>query len=180
MQPLRRWVPGTAKGAAQANPAAARVRPEDISLKDLAFCSELAFHGGVARNEEGFTAEAELLRMRQAGLLELQRTATPPFAVMQVNMSPRAYELLSRRVRGPASGSGTQVTAHAAGPVATPGQKRENILRRNGFEVARGMINAAVKSEIAAWTAEGQHGGAAALEARILTRVGQFEVPFPA
>jgi hypothetical protein len=149
----------------------------EASAKDIAFCSELAFHGGVAVTEQGFKAEAELLRMRQAGLLEIQRDEIPPFAVIRVALSPKARELLSRRGRTTTEAPRTGLLDNAAPP---PDPKQERILRRNGFEVARGMINAAVKSEIAAWKAAGGPGGYAALETRILTRISQIEVPIPA
>jgi hypothetical protein len=173
VQPFRRWVPGpVGTGASRAD-----VPPMDGSAKDIAFCSELAFHGGVAVAEQGFKAEAELLRMRQAGLLEIRREESPPFAVTRVALSPKARDLLSRRGRTTAEGIRTGILDNAA---AAPDPKQERILRRNGFEVARGMINAAVKSEIAAWKAAGGPGGYAALETRILTRISQIEVPIPA
>ena len=167
MQQLRRWVPGPARDAVRA----AAVRLEEASAKDIAFCSEFAFHGGVAVSEHGFQAEAELVRMRQAGLLDLQRDQAPPFAVTRVTLSPSARELLSGRARAPVT------EAVPATPLPKEPKLDQNV-RRHGFEVARGMITAAVKAELASWCAAAEPGGAAGLETRILTRISQIEAPF--
>ncbi|MDR3535115.1 MAG: hypothetical protein P4L71_01320 [Acetobacteraceae bacterium] len=148
---------------------------EEPSPKGLAFCAELAVHGGVAVSEQGFKAEAELLQMRQAGLLDLQRDEAPPFAVTRVALSHKARELLAEPDRTTTDGSRTDVAGNVP---KTAVAKQEQVLRRNGFEVARGMITAAVKSEIAAWNAEGEPEGYAGLEARILARIARIEVPF--
>jgi hypothetical protein len=156
------------------------VRRDEVSAKDIAFCSEFAFHGGVAVSEQGFKAEAELVRMRQAGLLDLQRDETPPFAVTRVALSAAARELLSGRGR-PMSmddkADGGKTATAVQQPALDPEQQRR--LRRNGFEIARGMISAAMKTEFASWIAAGSPGGPAGLEVRILTRISQIEVPFP-
>jgi hypothetical protein len=188
VQPLRRWVPGAAK-----HPAAAGVLPADgpaggpadgplveASPQDIAFCLALHSHGGVAVAEDGFKAEAELLRMRRAGLLDLQRDQAPPFAVTRVALSPKARELVSRAGRGKAGGGREGVAANEKKQATTAESRQEWTLRRSGFEVARGMLNAAVKSEIAAWKGAGGPGGYSALEIRILTRISEIEVPFPA
>jgi hypothetical protein len=181
VQQLRRWVPGPARKAVAAVTPAVAERSEEPSLKDLAFCSELAFHGGVAVSEKGFKAETELVRMRQVGLLDLQRGAVPPFAVTRVALSAKAHELLSGRGQAFAAGRGKVATESAVGkPASGLDLKQERHLRRNGFEVARGMISAAVKTELASWTAASKPGGISGLEARILTRISQIEVPFPA
>ena len=140
----------------------------------------LLSHGGVAVAEEGFKAEAELLRMRRAGLLDLQRDQAPPFAVTRVALSPKARELVSRAGRAKTSGGRDgccRERDEAGGDARIPQQ--EWTLRRSGFEVARGMLNAAVKSEIAAWKVAGGPGGYSALEIRILTRISEIEAPFP-
>jgi hypothetical protein len=147
------------------------------SAKDMAFCSELSFHGGVAESEQGFKAEAELVRMRQAGLLDLERNEKPPFAVTRVALSPTARNMLAGRQPIGAAGRGAG-TREETMPVLDPTQQRR--LRCNGFEVARGMISAAVKSELASWHAAGSPGGTAGLETRMLTRISQIDVPFPA
>jgi hypothetical protein len=179
MQQLRRWVPGPARDTVRAI-APAAVCSEEPSPKDLAFCSELAFHGGVAVSEKGFKADAELVRLRRTGLLDLQRETVPPFAVTRVTLSPKAREILSGQ--GSVSlGGGKDASQSGAGKTADGlDVKQERRLRRNGFEVARGMISAAVKTEFASWTAASNSGGMPGLEARILTRISKIEVPFPA
>jgi hypothetical protein len=187
VQPLRRWVPGAAKSATAAGvlPAGgAADGPVDgplaeASPQDIAFCLALHSHGGIAVAEEGFKAEAELLRMRRAGLLDLQRDQAPPFAVTRVALSPKARELVSRAGRGKTSGGRDGVAAHQKKPAPTVDSRQEWTQRRSGFEVARGMLNAAVKSEIAAWKVAGGPGGYSALEIRILTRISEIEAPFP-
>jgi hypothetical protein len=179
VQPLRRWVPGTARPPAPAGTLPVDAPLEEASRQDIAFCSELLSHGGVAVAEAGFKAEAELLRMRQAGLLDLQRDQVPPFAVTRVALSQKARELVSKDGRARTGGSRNGVGGTETKPAATLDAKQERMLRRNGFEVARGMLNAAVKSEIAAWKAAGGPGGYRALETRILTRITEIEAPFP-
>lgn len=187
MQPLRRWIPGAAR-----NPVSAGTLPAggpadgpvdgplpEASPQDIAFCSALLSHGGVAVAEEGFKAEAELLRMRRAGLLDLQRDQAPPFAVTRVALSPKARELVSRAGRAKTSGGRDGVAVEERKLAAATDPQQEWTLRRSGFEVARGMLNAAVKSEIAAWKVAGGPGGYSALEIRILTRISEIKVPFP-
>jgi hypothetical protein len=147
----------------------------DLSAQDIAFCAALHAHGGVAVAEDGFRAEAELLRMRRSGLLDLQRDQSPPFAITRVALSQKARDLVFRAGRAKAADG---VAAPAKRPAATPEQQQEWTLRRSGFEVARGMLNAAVKSEFAAWKGAGGPGGYAALEVRILTRISEIKVPF--
>jgi hypothetical protein len=180
VQKLRRWVPGTAQAPAPAATKPVDAPVEAVSGQDIAFCTELLSHGGVAVAEAGFKAEAELLRMRQAGLLDLQRDQVPPFAVTRVALSQKARELVSRAGSARTGGSRKGGAGTEMKPAPTLDAKQERTLRRNGFEVARGMLNAAVKSEIAAWKAAGGPGGYRALETRILTRITEIEVPFPA
>lgn len=175
MQPVRRWVPRSARDLPRTSVQPDDVQSEEPSAKELAFCAELAFHGGVAISDGGFKAEAELLRMRQAGLLDLQRDDAPPFAVTRVALSQKARQLLAGSNRTVTDGDRT---GDAENEAKAPAAKQEQVLRRNGFEVARGMITAAIKSEIAGWNAEGGTEGYAALEARILARISRIEGPF--
>jgi hypothetical protein len=179
VQTLRRWVPASVRDAADVAIRPTAVPLGEASAQDIAFCSKLHRHGGVAVAATGFSAEAELLRMRQAGLLELQRDKSPPFAVTRVALTAEARAMLTggaRTGQQPAVRNGSAKAAMTAAPTCDPDQQR--MLRRNGFEVARGMCNAAVKSEIAAWKAAGGPGGPVALETRILTRISAIEVPF--
>jgi hypothetical protein len=176
MQTLRRWVPRPARPAITESeppaPPAVPLRPGDIAGKHMAFCAEFAVHGGVAASAEGFRAEGELLRMQRAGLLDLQRDTAPPFAVIRVALSDAARAMLAG---SPARREGPVDASPTPRPVADPGQNP----RRHGFEVARGIIGAGVKAELAAWSAQGQPGGTAALEARMLSRISQLQAPFP-
>ena len=179
MQPLRRWVPGAARNSTPADSPPVDGLSEEVAPRDIAFCAALQSHGGVAVAEEGFKAEAELLRMRRAGLLDLQRDQAPPFVVTRVALSQKARDLLSRPGRTKTGGGGDGGATSERKPAATPDTQQAWMLRRSGFEVARGMLNAAVKSEIAAWKGAGGPGGYAALELRILTRITEIKVPFP-
>jgi hypothetical protein len=179
VQPLRRWVPASAGDLARASTQSNDGPLEKLSPKDMAFCAELAFNGGVAVSEEGFKAEAELLRMRQAGLLDLQRDQAPPFAVTRVALSDKARALLSGKGRTTTNRDRTRVAENAARAASSSDPGQGQTLRRNGFEVARGMINAAVKSEIASWNAKGRPGGYGTLETHILARISRIETPFP-
>ncbi len=175
MQPMRRWIPRSVRELSGTSAQPEAVSSAEPAAKELAFCAELAFHGGVAVSDTGFKAEAELLRMREAGLLDLQRDDAPPFAVSRVALSQKARQLLAGT--GPARPDGDRID-DADKEAISPAAKQEQALRRNGFEVARAMITAAVKSEIAAWNAEGESGGCATLEARILARIDRIEGPF--
>ncbi|HET6307825.1 MAG TPA: hypothetical protein VFG12_11600 [Rhodopila sp.] len=172
MQPLRRWVPARLPAAPEQPSLDALL--QDIAPQDIEFCAALQANGGVAAAEDGFQAEAELLRLRRAGLLDLQRDQTPPFAITRVALSQKARDLVQIAARTKAP------DRSAKPPAAAPEQQHSWMLRRSGFEVARGMLNAAVKSEFAAWKKEGGPGGYAALETRILTRIGDVKVPFRA
>jgi hypothetical protein len=145
----------------------------------MEFCSELHRHGGIAVSEQGFGAEGELLRMRQAGLLDLQRDQAPPFAITRVALSLKARELLFAHCVTRAGGGQPGAVGKETKPPVMQTANQALTGRRNGFEVARGMCNAAVKSEMAAWRAAGEPGGYAALEERILTRIAAIEAPFP-
>ena len=191
MATLRPWVPGPARANARAGvPVGAQtgtragvLRPDQVSGRDIAFCAELAAHGGVAASAQGFQAETELLRLQQAGLLDVQRDPAPPFAMIRVELSAAARDLLRAPVQARHEWL-PNVAADAPGgeaaSQATLGTTRERSLRRNGFEVARGMIGVAVKAELAAWSAGGGRGGIAGLEARVMARLSQIEAPFPA
>ena len=179
MQPLRRWTPGPVQAQSRARTADSRLK--EVSGKDIAFCSEFAVHGGVATSAQGFAAETELLRLQRAGLLDIERDPAPPFAMTRVALSAAARELLY--------GSGAATPGQAAmKSKAEPGTSpwvpsasaaaQERSLRRNGFEVARGMISAALRAELASWHAAGERGGAAALEARLVNRIDRVESPF--
>ena len=184
VQPLRRWVPGPAPAKPLQGGRSAGLRLDGVSGKDIAFCAEFAVHGGVAVSRQGFKAETELLRLQHAGLLEVERDPAPPFAMTRVALSPAARELLF----GPAARSqpGEAAMKAKAEPGTSPfvasatAAAQERSLRRNGFEVARGMIGAAVKAELAGWKAGADGGDAAELEARIMARLNQIEAPFGA
>jgi hypothetical protein len=178
-QPLRRWVPGTARAPAPADSLPADGPRQEVSPADIAFCTELHAHGGIAVAEEGFKAETELLRMRRAGLLDLRRGQAPPFAVTRVALSQKARDLVARAGRAKTGGARAGDATGEMKPASTPDARQAWMLRRSGFEVARGMLNAAVKSEIAAWKGAGGPGGYPALEIRILTRIAEIKVPFP-
>ncbi len=173
MSPLRRWVPAPAPSVSRAAATPAPLCTEALSSRDIAFCEELALHGGVATSSEGFKAEAELVRLHRAGLVELQRDPQPPFAIIRVALTPAARHL----------GDGPWETAEAAvpsqpGPAPSAVPETEQGWRRNGFEVARGMISAAVKAELAAWAAAGCPGGVAQAETQVMTRISRLAAPF--
>lgn len=168
---MRRWIPGSARQAgsptATPTPTPAPLNLHDLSERDLAFCTEFAAHGGVAASEQGFKAETELTRMQRAGLLVLQRDRAPPFAVLQVSLSPPVRELLSNTR---AAVSGPSPKPRAAPLQATLADKEHC---RKGFEVARGMIGAVIRAE---WSkSAGQCDG---LEDRIMARIGALQDPF--
>ena len=175
MQPLRRWVPGPAAIVARDYIQANDQQPDDVAEKDLIFCAELASHGGVASSVLGFKAEGELVRMRQAGLLNLQREPDSPFAVIRVTLSSAARELLSKQAWNKLV---RVATRNQTIPAAAVDFQQAKSARRNGFEEARGMIGAAVKAECGVWIANGGPPGMNEFEARIMTRIGQIDVPF--
>ena len=160
--------------APNASPRPAVLRLDQAAGQDLAFCAEFAAHGGVARSAEGFKGEADLIRMQQAGLLELERDASPPFDIVVVGLSAHARALLSQPAT--AAPSAERPLARESTP-AHVGDRRQ---LRHGFEVARGLIGAAVKTEIATWMAAGGIGGTEALEARVMARISQLPAPFAA
>ncbi|MGI4951355.1 MAG: hypothetical protein ACRYGM_06085 [Janthinobacterium lividum] len=178
MQPLRRWVPAGA-AAFPAEPSAARqgasepLRRDRIGPKDMAFVAEFAAHGGQARSSDGFKGEAELVRMHRIGLLDLERSPAAPYAVTGVSLSAAARSMLAG---GPADAAPAP-HPQPGGPQSLP---EEQALRRKGFEVARAMVGAAVKAEIAAWTAQGAPGGPGMLEQRVMSRINQLAAPYPA
>lgn len=172
MQPLRRWVPPPAKKTV-AMPA--RVandrrcdRPSEVSDRDLAFCAEFEANGGVAVSEEGFKAEGDLIRMERSGLLNLVRSDKAPFAVVRVQLSAGAYRLLGRDKAGPAA---AKVTVPNYGWPASQGSSDP---RRHGFEIARGMIAAAIKAEISGMN-EALPPAAAT---RLMERISRMPIPF--
>ena len=181
MQSLRRWVPGPARkddwpGLRMNVAPKYDLSLADISGRDMAFCAELAVHGGVAISEHGFKAETELLRMQLAGLLDLVRDLAPPFAIVRVTLSIAVRGLLA----------GERCTSNAPTPASqttyTAGSTRNAMpdcgARRNGFEVARGMISAAIKAELFFCTIEQDDRSTAALASRVMNRISQIQVPF--
>jgi hypothetical protein len=181
VQSLRRWVPGHARSAVWGVTQPVGERPDEVAEKDIAFCSEFAFHGGVAASATGFKVEAELVRMRRARLLDLERDVAPPFAVTRVTLWSRARGMLSGQCQVSAGGRGKDADEHgSAKPAASLDPKLEQRLRCNGFEVARGMFSAALKAEFASWHAAGAPLATAGLEARILARISQIKAPFSA
>ena len=179
MQPLRRWIPAPSRvlaepAAPNANSRSAVLRPDRIAGQDLAFCAEFAAHGGIARSAEGFKGEADLIRMQQAGLLELERDLSPPFNIVAVSLSAHARALLSQ----PAIAAPSAESLLALDP--SPAHVGDRRQLRHGFEVVRGLISTAVKTEIATWKAAGGIGGAEALEARVMSRISQLPAPFAA
>ena len=179
MQASRRWVPGHARrprpAAEEAVPAGpvALLRPQDVSGKDLAFCAEFAVHGGLAVSEQGFKGEGDLIRMQQAGLLDLERDPAPPFALLRVSLSGPARALLSGNQQGRAASPADEPHPPVASGID------ECALRRNGFEVARGMIGAAVKAGAGGLERAGSLGRRPRRRnSRIMTRISKIEAPF--
>lgn len=179
MQPLRRWIPFPSRVPAQSAAPNASLRPaflrlDQVAGQDLAFCAEFAAHGGIARSAKGFKGEADLIRMQQTGLLELERDPSPPFDIVAVSLSAHARALLSQPATAVPSAE------RLLAPESTPTHVGDRCQLRHGFEVARGLIGAAVKTEIAAWTAAGGIGGTEALEGRVMARISQLPAPFAA
>jgi hypothetical protein len=139
--------------------------------KDIGFCAELAFHGGSRVSHDGFTNEGDLLRLHEAGLLDLQRQEERPFMIVKISLSAAARRLVGCADAPRADGW------QAEGAQADGGQAGGDT-RRQGFEVARAMIGVAAKSEIAAWRLSGGSGGAAALERRVMNRILSIDSPF--
>lgn len=171
MQPLRRWVPPSAKKTVAVPTRIANDRqcdgPVEISDQDLAFCAEFEANGGVAASDEGFKAEGDLIRMEQSGLLNLVRSDRAPFAVIRVRLSAGAYRLLGR----------DKASIGVAG-VASPRHGRSESAastdsKRHGFEIARGMIAAAIKTEMS-----GMGGLPPAAAARLMERISRMPIPF--
>lgn len=169
---MRRWVPGPARGVV----APAALNLADVLARDLTFCSEFAAHGGLAASAEGFRAETELTRMQNAGLLVLQRDPAPPFAVLRVGLSPAMRELLGNC--RPALMDQAATPHSPATPLVPEAPRSDRALRRNGFEVARGMISAAVKAEFSASAGPADQEDAAGLERRVMTRISLLDTPF--
>ena len=111
-----------------------------------------------------------MLRLQQAGLVDLRRNAAAPFSINRVTLSAAARDLLSR--------SDATAPRSAAPAEPHPDDKRQS--RRHGFEVARGMIGAAVKAEFASWVGAGAPGGPAGLEHRVMARIDALQAPFAA
>ena len=168
MQALRRWNPAAVRTVnepatcvAEGNIHGLPVTP--TSDKDIAFCFEFAAHGGVATYAQGVKPGSELLRMEHVGLLDLVREPGPQLSVVRVSLSAAARDLLS----------GQRPKSTTAPQLVEAGSSR-----RNGFEVARGMIGAAIKAEMACGMTGLDPQRIAALEARLLSRVGQVQAPF--
>lgn len=141
-----------------------RLIPAQIPGKDIAFCSELAFHGGTRVSYDGFANERDLFRLHEAGLLDLCRQNEQPFMIVRMSLSAAARRMVE--------GTGAARNNAAAAPAPA------DDVRRQVFEVARGMISVAAKSEFAAWRATGQGGGADALEQRVLARILSIGTPY--
>lgn len=168
MEPLRRWTPAAVRlsGGQQSRAAAGGspgLSPVQVSDKDVAFCAEFAVHGGVATYDQGFNPGSELLRMEHVGLVDLVREPGPHLAVVRVSLSAAARDLLS---------GARPKTTSAPQPIEADSS------RRNGFEVARGMIGAAIKAELACGMIGLDPQRVAALEARVMARIGQVQAPF--
>jgi hypothetical protein len=186
MQPLRQWVPTPTRARSEATtqtvrgPASDRpdtlhsnpLRRDLIAAKDLAFCAEFAVHGGQARSPDGFRGEPELVRMHRAGLLDLERDPAPPYNVVCVSLSAAARGVLSGNE--PVALEHQQTQRETPAPITT-----DQAHRRNGFEVARAMVGAAVKAEFAAWITQESLGGPGALEQRVMARINELSAPFP-
>lgn len=194
MQPARRWVPPRAArpvpdAPLDATPGGGRLHlavpqprplnPGQVPARDLAFCAEFAVHGGLARSQEGFKGEADLIRMQQSGLLDLVREQMPPFNVIEVRLSQAARRLLDVQDDAATMPAETVAPPSHRSSARSRGTPVDQSERRSGFEVARGMIGAAVNAEIAAWTAHGSPGGMDTLEQRIMARIVQLKAPFP-
>jgi hypothetical protein len=181
MPSLHRWVLGLAQDAVRTTNPASGLRPVEVAAEDTEFCSDLALHSGIAVSEKGFKAEAELVRMRQTWLLDLERDVVPPLAVTPVALSHQARPMLSGRGRVVSARNGQAASenqAEIAANVLDP--KQQLRLRCNAFEVACCMISAAVKTETASWHEADGPAVTAELEARMLTRINQVQIPFPA
>ena len=186
MKPLRRWVPAPARALSDAavqpvrGPASDRpdtlrpnaLRRDLITAKDMAFCAEFAVHGGQSRSPSGFQGEAELVRIHRAGLLDLERDTAAPYNIVVVSLSAGAYEMLSGT--GPVSSAPPPQSQQRMADAVTTDRTH----RRNGFEVARAMVGAAVKAEVAAWIGQGSPGGPRALEQRMMARITELRAPF--
>jgi hypothetical protein len=175
---MQQWIPPrlnhAAHGADEKFPALrpyiarpVRLIAAQIPGKDIAFCSELAFHGGTRVSHEGFANERDLFRLHEAGLLDLYRQNEQPFMIVRMDLSAAARKLVEGNAA--ARGDARPSAAGAAGADDS---------RRQVFEVARGMISVAAKSEFAAWRAAGQIGGADALEQRVLARILSLGTPY--
>lgn len=186
VKPLRRWVPAPARALSDAavqpvrGPASDRpdtlrpnaLRRDLITAKDMAFCAEFAVHGGQSRSPSGFQGEAELVRIHRAGLLDLERDTAAPYNIVVVSLSAGAYEMLSGT--GPVSSAPPPQSQQRMADAVTTDRTH----RRNGFEVARAMVGAAVKAEVAAWIGQGSPGGPRALEQRMMARITELRAPF--
>ena len=176
MQAPRRWVPGLARRPRPdqlATPAApVEFRPQDVDGKDLAFCAEFAVHGGQAISGQGFKGEADLIRMQQAGLLDLERDPAPPFALVRVSLSAAARAMLAPN----------QLSQPATSPNAAAARNR---LRRRRKRITPQRLRSRTrhdrrgrKGRTGGMERSGRPGGVAAVELRILTRIGKIKTPF--
>lgn len=168
MQPLRRWMP------APGHPDTlwANALPHDLAAaKNLAFCAEFAAHGGEAHSPGGVRGEAELVRMQQAELLDLERDPAPPCSVIAVRLSAGTRRVLAGS--GPVPPAQQQASQRTANAATT-----DQTQRRNEFRVARAVAGAAVKAEIAAWVTQGDPGGPRGLEQCMMARINEFPAPF--
>ena len=135
----------------------------EVSGRDIGFCAELAAGGGAATSSDGFTNERELFRLHEAGLLDLYRQNEQPFLIVRICLSQAAHRLVDGARQTP----------------TRPSPRQAGDGRRQGFEVARAMFGAAVKSELAGWCAA-SGADVTQLERRLLTRIGTVVGPFAA
>jgi hypothetical protein len=165
MQTLRKWLPPAAPLAHAPALGSGPIDRSAVSGRDLAFCAEFAAHGGIAERNEGFDAEADLVRMQAAGLVLLTRNPEPPFVITRVKLTDAAREFLAR-------GSLASIPSASPRPAST-----EAGSRRNGFETARAMITSTLKAELAATRNGGRLPQLDDLERRLLSRIDAIELP---
>jgi hypothetical protein len=181
MPSLHRRVLGRGQDAIHLTNPASGLRPVEATAQDTEFRSVLTLHGGIAVSKEGLKVEAKLVRMRQAGLLDLERNVAPSFAATRVALSHQARQMMSGRGRVVSACNGPDAHENEADSAAIMlDQKQQLQSRCSGFEVARWMISAAVKSELATWHMADGPAMTAEFEAPMPTRMSQIQIPFPA
>jgi hypothetical protein len=139
-----------------------------MSGRDIGFCSDLASRGGTDCSSEGFTAERELFRLHEAGLIDLYRQNEQPFLIVKMSLSAAALRLVNGSEAAPPAARPSRL------PAAAPGDGR-----RQAFEVARAMIGVAVRAELAAWRSAHGATDAEILERRMMARIDALAAPYP-